>query len=33
LVAKGFLGTWDITNHFCEVVVVEIRTMMKAEVL
>lgn len=31
LVPKGFLGTWDMTTHFREMVVVETKAMMKAE--
>ena len=31
LVPKGFLGTWDMTKHFREMVVVETKAMMKAE--
>ena len=31
LVPKGFLGTWDMTTHYREMVVVETKAMMKAE--
>ena len=31
LVPKGFLGTWDMTEHFREMVVVETKAAMKAE--
>jgi len=31
LVPKGFLGTWDMTKHFREMVVVETKAMMEAE--
>ena len=31
LVPKGFLGTWHMTKHFREMVVVEAKAMMKAE--
>ena len=31
LVPKGFLGTWHMTKHFREMVVVETKAMMKAE--
>lgn len=31
LVPKGFLGTWNMTKHFRELVVVETKSMMKAE--
>ena len=31
LVPKGFLGTWDMTKHFREMVVVETKAMMAAE--
>ena len=31
LVPKGFLGTWDMTQHFREMVVVETKAMMEAE--
>ena len=31
LVPKGFLGTWHMTKHFREMVVVETEAMMKAE--
>ena len=31
LVPKGFLGTWHMTKHFREMVVVETEVMMKAE--
>ena len=31
LVPKGFLGTWDMTKHFREMVVVETKAMEEAE--
>jgi len=31
MVPKGFLGTWDMTKHFREMVVVETKSMMEAE--
>ena len=31
LVPKGFLGTWNMTTHYREMVVVETNAMMKAE--
>ena len=31
MLSKGFLGTWDMTKHFREMVVVETEAMMKAE--
>lgn len=31
LVPKGFLGTWHMTKHFREMVVVETKAMMEAE--
>jgi len=31
LVPKGFLGTWNMTTHYREMVVVETNTMTKAE--
>lgn len=31
LVPKGFLGTWNMTSHYRELVVVETKAMMKAE--
>ncbi len=31
LVPQGFLGTWDLTKHFREMVVVETKAMMEAE--
>jgi hypothetical protein len=31
LVPKGFLGTWHMTKHFREMVVVETNAMMEAE--
>ena len=33
LVPKGFLGTWNMTTHYREMVVVETNAMMKAESL
>jgi hypothetical protein len=30
-IEKSFLGTWDMTKHFREMVVVETKAMMKAE--
>ena len=31
MVPKGFIGTWDMTKHFREMVVVETKAMMEAE--
>ena len=31
LVPKGFLGTWDMTKHFREMIVVETKAMEAAE--
>ena len=31
LVPKGFLGTWNMTSHYRELIVVETKAMMKAE--
>jgi uncharacterized cupin superfamily protein len=31
LVPEGFLGTWNMTSHYRELIVVETKAMMKAE--